>query len=442
MSSAIYQKLKTSENNPAIELLQVLAIKDLSAQGEPALQNYGKKILGSLGKYTYTWDELADQLDEQAGAFFAYQRNGLISAIFWAIAHPSEVMHEVEASWFPLEYNGHKGNPNFRGSDFSLDGKSMQFYYGPGPTGDRLYNDGVLVYMDKLNKEGANVLELRHNFQNMEKSSEAQRIYEMMRYEQEHSDSMRLLSMSFDTEAMRMSEQFCQFRTPREFMLLYAKFAMAKKGIDDTSHSIEHIQPWSHDKVLKAHKKDNGIFVGRDVLDKMTLKEAFLCANDVFTTLAIDNDHWNRLIENKEGKQRLGRMMQLGTQAIISVGAVVKSLGDIHSPENIKIALNKKLDADLAASRVSGACKQDIDRAVVENIALRLFFRLLHDDSPLSQDEVYSIAGAVVGRARLVEGRLIQWKRYEVLSDLLHFVGNQENVETLAAKLRAFQYYI
>ena len=124
--------------------------------------------------------------------------------------------------------------------------------------------------------------------------------------------------------------------------------------------------------------------------------------------------------------------MQLATQGIISLGALCKSFQDIES------MLDGQLDEDLVAARVSGACKQDIDRAIVQNITVRLFFRLLTNDGPLMKDEIYSIAGAVIGRAEIVEGRLIQWSRYEILSDLLHFVGDQKSVQTLSLELRKF----
>ncbi len=457
MATPVYQQLKR-EANPAVEFLQVLAVKDLSTNGEKALSNYGRKALGELDSETYTFGELASLLDAPTGAFFAFQRNGLLSTLFWMIAHPCEALHSLESDWFPLEFNGHRGNPNLHGFDLDYsmglgDHKKIKFYYGPGPTGDRLYSDGVLIWMDKLEiKKGLDVHELRFNFQNMRHKSEALRIFEMLRYEKifgsngPNRDSMRLMSISFDTEAMDITPTF-QLRgqefTPKAFMLLYAKYVMANDGLEDTSPTIEAIQDDATRHVEGDHQDDNGYYVGELAISSEDYKEGLITASTLFEAIKPDNAHWNKLMaEGEKGIQRLGRMMQLGTHAIVQLGSVMTSLKDISSESDIEAALDGRLDADLAASRLSGACKQDIDRGVVENIALRLFFHLLKTNEPLTQQDVYSIAGAVLGRARIVEGRLLQWKRYEILSDLLHFINDEHGQKLVGLQLRNYAFGI
>ncbi|MBS0652577.1 MAG: hypothetical protein JSR39_03525 [Verrucomicrobia bacterium] len=450
MSTRVYQQLKTRIQNPAIEILQVLAVRNLCTDGRAALQNYGRKVLGELDKEEFSWGELAAFLDRQAGDSLAFQRNSVGSTILWGLAHPFEALHCTESSWFPLEFNSHQGNPNFYGYDFQLniggEHKEMQFYYGPGPTGDLLYNDGVLIWMDK---QGVAVHELRQNFQNMHHSAEAMRIFEMLRYEQAHPDSLRLLSTSFDTEAMEMPKSFIPSPfTPQAFMLLYAKYVMSEEGISDTSQSIDEITDDASRHVEGDHREDNGYYVGGKVMTSLHFKDAIKTSEKIYVDLqakavqdqiAHGHSHWSSLMElGEKGKQRLGKMMQLGTHAVVSVGAVASSLKEICSKQELEQVFDDKLHQDLVASRVSGACKQDIDRAVVENVSLRLFFRLLNDDTPLTKEEVYSIVGAVIGRARIVEGRLLQWKRYEILSDLLHFVDDQEGQTIVRNHLKTY----
>jgi hypothetical protein len=132
-------------------------------------------------------------------------------------------------------------------------------------------------------------------------------------------------------------------------------------------------------------------------------------------------------------------MMILGTHAFLGVGSICKALNDTSSEAEIRQKLGEKLDQDLILSRSSGACKQDIDRAIAENVAERVFFRMMKDSSPMSKEEFYSIAGAVLARAYIVEGRQIQLKRYEILSDLLHFVGSAENMKKLSNHLQRFR---
>lgn len=431
METNTYQLLKNENENPAVEFLQVLAIKDVSTPTKNVLKEYGEKVIGPLKQKEYSWEDLANLLDRPIKEKLAFQRNGPISSAIWGITHPLDVVHSIKATLFPLEYNPHESNPNMADSPFhdpNNPSKQMQFYYGPTPTGDRLFNDGVLVYMDKLRKRGILVHELRENFQNTHQKSEAARISEMQKYEKDHPDSMRFISLSFDSEAMKMkTETWVSFETAADFFNNVYTPYVTGDGEEKAYRSIA--EP----------KNDNGIYISYKALpNDQDIEGALTCAKEIFDTLSQNNSYWNSLKnEGKKGKQRLGRMMQVGTHAIISIRAILHSFEEVkNQQEEIQKQCDQQLDQDLTVSRVSGACKQDIDRAIVENIALQLFFRLLIKDTPLTPDEVYSIAGAVIGRARLVEGRLIQWKRYEILSDLLHFVGSQENVEQLATLLK------
>jgi hypothetical protein len=431
MSTPVYQALKRKEGNPAVELLQILAVKELSAKGAPVLIEYGKKVVGPLNQETFSFGELADVLDTAASDAFAFQRNNVLSTAVWTAAHPLNALHSQKSRWLPLEFNSHDGNPNFQAYEFVHPKNpqvKMQFYFGPGPTGDHLYNDGVLVYIDKLNGKGIPVCELRENFQNIQEKHEAARIVEMLRYREEHPSSFKFISLSFDTPCMKMKGDLPHFQKASEFLDKYKNFFLGESG-DAHRHFTDG-----------KLKNDNGVFIGDEAIqDDQSIEKVFTHAEKLFTSLSENNPHWNLLSQKGEvGKKRLGRMMQLGVHGLISLCAVYQSLESQAAQGDVEKQFNAKLDEDLRASRVSGACKQDIDRAIVENVTLRLFFHLLTNDEPLSQDEVYSIVGAVIGRARLVEGRLIIWKRYEILSDLLHFVGEKENLKVLSEHLKTY----
>lgn len=417
MKTDVYQTLKNGSCK-GIEFLQKLSILFLSAHGEQLFIDYGKQCLGEQTQTAYSFGQLADLLDPKVHTKMAFQKNGAVSSTLWALSHPFETINCINSHIFPLEFYGHQQNPDLIGFTFTHPtNKSVQipFYYGPGPTGDLLYQDGVLVYLDKLNRQGIHVHELRMNYQSIDVSAEKQRCLEIRKQESQHADSLHLLSISFDNEAMKMhSEKWTNFEDPKAFMKTYKEYVFSE----------EH---GSYRNTLTETKKDNGFYVGPKVLEENVFEKAFDHSEKIFTNLSKNNAHWNALIENGEkGKARLGRMMQLGTHALISLGAVINSLDDRQSSmEQINERLDLTLDQALLDSRVSGACKQDIDRGIVENIALRLYFRLLSNPGALSTDEVYSIAGSVLARARMVEGRLILRERYEVLSDLLHFIGSK-----------------
>ncbi|MCP5504295.1 MAG: hypothetical protein H7A41_03990 [Chlamydiales bacterium] len=425
MGSNIYQALKETDH-PAVEFLQILCMKYIGGKGteeSDVFEEYGREVVGDLdGKTEFTLGELADVMDERTGVgvFGAYQRNGLASTIIWVLSHPFDFLRSTTDEWDPLVFNSHEGNPDVYGYDFVLPKasdpsgkeKRMHFYYGPGPTGDRLYNEGYLVYLDKKG-----LFERRTNHQNLHHRSEALRVYEMRRYEEAHPDSLRFLSLSFDTPLMKTPPRLHQEGPVQHFMS-----ALKEHYCEERAHRVMHADP----------EVENGVYIGPDVLGDKEVERALTVSEEIFSRLSEGNDYWDQLMsQGAEGEKRLARMMILGTHGVIGLGSIYKALQD--SP-----AFDERLDADLATCRASGACKQDIDRAVVENITERIFFRLLTNDGPITKQELDSIVGAVLARAYIVEGRLIQWKRYEILSDLLHFVGTPENTKKLSACLRGY----
>ena len=429
MSSDIYQALKETDH-PAIEFLQILCMKYIGGKGEgqrDIFEEYGREIVGDQkGQSEFTLGELADIMDQYTGAgiFRAYQRNGVASTIVWAISHPFDYLHSTIDEWDSVKFNSHEGNPDVYGYDFTLpenDGasqKHIRFYYGPGPTGDRLYNDGYLVYMDKKG-----LFERRTNHQNIHHRSEALRIYEMRRYEEAHPESLRFLSLSFDTPFMKNPPRLCQDKPVQNFMRTLKKHYCEEEDAHRVMHADQEVE--------------NGVYIGSATLEDDGVELALETSKDIFSTLSQDNDYWDGLMgQGAAGEKRLVRMMILGTHAMIGVGSLYKALQDAP----VMPMLDQKLDADLETCRASGACKQDIDRAVVENVTERIFFRLLTNDGPITKQELDSIVGAVLARAYLVEGRLIQWKRYEILSDLLHFIGTPENTKKLSACLKSYIY--
>jgi hypothetical protein len=427
MESDVYQKLKHSDN-PCVEFLQIVSMKFMGGKVEGASDpfvEYGREQLGLLpGREHFNLGEMATLMDGKLKNTWDFQRNGKLSTFFWAITHLADAVHSKKADLFPTAFNCHEGNPTTYGYDFTLTENSkekrIRFYYGPGPTGDRLYNDGYLVYMDKLQQKGLTVFERRTNHQNIHKKSEAARIHEMRRYEGQHPNSLRLMSLSFDTPMMDH---------PHDFTTCQEYFSVLKNVYTKNREYRD----------MFAEKEQNGVYVGPKVMEDRQITGALDAAEGMFTDISHGNAFWEaRLSENAAGKKRLGRMMNLGAHAFLGVGSIYKALQDTASEEEAAQKFGQKLDQDLLLSRASGACKQDIDRAIVENVAERVFFRIMKDPKPLSKEEFYSIAGAVLARAYIVEGRQIQLKRYDLLSDLFHFIGSEENMKKLQGHLKSY----
>ncbi|MDN3506118.1 MAG: hypothetical protein P0S96_02700 [Simkaniaceae bacterium] len=73
------------------------------------------------------------------------------------------------------------------------------------------------------------------------------------------------------------------------------------------------------------------------------------------------------------------------------------------------------------------ACKQDIDRGVLVNILTILFMDQLAG-KPITDERIAQMAGIVILRAAMVDDRRILEKRYEALSELLHYIAKKPEV--------------
>jgi hypothetical protein len=406
MQSPFYKSIKHTDCE-GVNFLQFVAVKLIAADGTEALKNYGKKCLGKLEGDGFGPEDLAGLLSgELAKPGFAY---GLLGKPLWIATHPFYAMHSAKSEYDPLGYDASLENPNFSAHSFEMGGKSLKFYYGPGPTGNPIFEHGVLPAYEKLG-----VFELRFNHQDMSSRNESFRIRELQRIVEENPRVLKHALLGFDTKMKKNKE--VEFETPSQFFAAFREYL--KKGIRG-EHSREN---------------HSGFEIPQSLLSDADLELSLTKAQEFCERLCVENAHWQHAMEEARGQLRMGKMMQIIIDAYLTLAMVVRSL-DAMTPEMAKRALDAKLDRDLTALRTSAACKQDVDRGVVENIALRLFFRWTENPTPLTQDEVYEIAGAVLGRARMAADRKILAGRYEILDDLLRFVGSAPSGVSIAHSL-------
>ena len=230
---------------------------------------------------------------------------------------------------------------------------------------------------------------------------------------------MRLFTTPMDGKAWKCKDsRFREFEAPEEFYLKYAKYAIAN-DLDNQTEKIEDIKG----EAFKYHEvdkmRDNGFYVGKDVMSDSQFKKAFIFASQAMQQIYANgqNQYWEDLHKTKKGRERLSKMMQIAVQGFISVGAIIN------------------LQQDSKDSIFSQACKQDIDRGVVLNVITKLFYKLLANES-ITQKDVQLIIGSVIARAKLVEDRIIIFRRFQPLSDLLHFIG--ENQDMVKDALKAY----
>lgn len=91
------------------------------------------------------------------------------------------------------------------------------------------------------------------------------------------------------------------------------------------------------------------------------------------------------------------------------------------------VAIQGILNMPEGENSMGQACKQDIDRGVLVNILTILFMDQLAG-KPLTDERIAQMVGIVLLRAGMVEDRRILEKRYEALSELLHFIAEKPEV--------------
>jgi len=419
MENPLYQTIATQDCEAA-NFLQFVAIKLLAADGTEALRNYGKKCIGELDGNAFSPLQLADLMREHNRKWgFSY---GFPERILYSACHPLATIHSIQSILDPLKYNAGATNPNFSGHTFSLGNKKIRFYFGPGPTGNLIFEYGVLSAYEKFK-----VFELRFNHQDTSSKSEYYRIKEIQRMGDENPEVLRHALLGFDTKMK--NNRGVQFDRPSAFFSEYRKYV--KQGVRGQEGRSGH----SGFYIPKHLLSDAQVATAIDHAEAFCAK---LCENNPFWKQAMQEtgEHgakyrWHSALGHEDrlyplshpGKARMAKMMQLVTDTYLTLALLYRSF-DAISPEMVQRTLDERLDQDLTALRTSGACKQNIDRAIVENITLRLFFRWASDPSPLTQQEVYEIAGAVFGRAQIVDDRKIIKARYQLLEEFLRFVGS------------------
>lgn len=478
MQSSVYQALKDQEV-VLVEYLQVLSVKFSSADCRDIVREYGRdhstKAIPNRGPGRYTWDELARVLDSEVDGR-SFKRNRLYQNIIWGVTHPSAAMTSMQSEFTPMNYYPHAANPDMYAGDFSIGDKSMRFCYGPTPTGDAIHRDGVLPYMQKLRERGYAVSETRINLQthfhikraprglkalapselSNKSIGEHLRVCEMLANAAEYPEENRMMSLAWDTKARKMGSQFIDpevehFQISAVLEQL-ARYYLGHQPAPNADKSIADRIREGFDEdafqTLKHDGTDNGWYIPEHVLPAEKVVNAFCCAASLFDDdrisppILIDTSERELMFQADpkeiiEAKKDFGNVMLLTIEGMVSLAQLYESFK--HAPTNGQLSDRlDQLDEDLAASRVYGHCKQDIDRGVMNNIILRLLHRTMTDTSALTQEEFHEIVGGVLIRARVVDGRTIQWKRYKHLSNFLKYFSDQTRLSVLHEKLNEF----
>ncbi len=410
VQSTVFQTLKTTTKEPAIQMLKSLSFAGTTADVTTVVQTYGDKVKATQPSGKQTINKLASDIDEINWNPWCFSRNYPLQKLWWVITHPSTTWHSIVSSIWPKEYNSDYSNPIFQAHAIRIPGKpekTTPLTFGPTPT-QPIYFDAHLPHLKENNK-----CEVRVILQDT-KGSEGKRVAEFYKRTEAFREdgTLALLTLPFDMKPMKdpsslMDKNF----TIDSFMLNYAKFILTMDGPQNAATNIDHItvhpdacrnENFTDQKVVRP-------IIPENILNDTDLKNCFSTAKSIFNTI-LENVDLNQ--KTPEAKKQIATTMQLVTQALL----IFAALG--------KIANGTKEIASLCIH-----CKQCVDRAVVLIIAMIMLDYIptakeASLEADLPENLVNLIHGIVVGRPELVGRRLGLTKRVRVLSDFLHVFGD------------------
>ncbi len=424
VKSRVYQAFKCDQKKPSIQILKHLGYAGTTADGTQAIKNYGKKVREDAAGTDQATNEFANRSNEMNSKWFCFNRNGLISKFWYALNHPQTLVHLGTSNFAPLEFEAEKGNLPFRAGTINVPGieRPIPLTFGPTPT-DPTYFDAHLRYLQDNNKT-----EVRFILQSTNKS-EGKRVAEFYKKTEEFrkSGALSLITLPFDIQPMK---------DPIGFM---------NKDFFNTSFSIDGFMSQYANFIKEKCRKET---FGEDVivpiipiniLSDKDLQSCFDFTKHVFNNI-IDASQTKKF--SKEKKIELIKSMQLFTQSMM----VVTALSNISNQTLSNISNQKK-----EISSLSIACKQCVDRAVALISAVVLLNEISYPRDPNSQstssndsmtdfknriigginsppnlsgDTSDFIHGVVMGRAQIVDQRLIMANRFKILMDFMRILFN------------------
>ncbi|NGX38085.1 MAG: hypothetical protein K1000chlam2_01256 [Chlamydiae bacterium] len=153
--STIDAALATSEGENDPVLLLAAHTLTTQAPGMESIEAYGKKVTDRIPipEKELSYSGLADVLDEAVKRHTYFNKDNVISHIFWIFAHPEKALHaffDQTGLQDPLKYNSFaRGNANIHIGSFDVGNAKIHFSLGPTPTCDRLFEAHLKYLKDK-----------------------------------------------------------------------------------------------------------------------------------------------------------------------------------------------------------------------------------------------------------------------------------------------------
>jgi len=390
---SVYRSLEPSDH-PAVNFLKVLSAKFRSAEMTDLLIDHAKEKLGVV-----TPDQAAGYSIAKTGDALAGFRKepSFAQNFFWAISHPTNWFHSCESKWLQKKYDSHESNPTYTVQEVEYTTKNQKtitarFTAGPTPFNDAAYQNIFL----------SNGHELRFNIMDTAKAEEHGWVTKMAQVANDSNGHLEHVVLGFVTKEKRG----------------YLDATELDPLIDGYQ---EALLAGNASRTIQDRKIDNGVMIPNHLLSDPQIQSACSHAKALVKGLKPD-------LSKKEARHAV----LVAVDTMMALGTMINYLEGVKD-----LTEDKSVDEDMRAVYIAIACKQCYDRGPVYVAALQLFFRSLSQDTPLSSNEFYQIAGLPLFRAPLGEGREQQEKKFAVYEAFAKMLGS--NTALLSKHTRAFR---
>ncbi len=393
---------------------------------EPVLQREGKE-----SQSTFSLAEVSDTLTEVIQSYQGQNHESIADSFAHWILSPTKTIASLISETNPRQYNSYlMGNMDNMGWTYEVsdphspDRKpiSYDFHYGPGPHDDPLMRADLSLYSaffkdDRLGYRGP--VFIQHNLQ---KQLGADGVRSRMQYEMatDHPGQIFFMTTPMDGDIWKLKGKYFPLPFPSigEFCTQYLNFA---KGSKDSHRQF----PSDRAPASERAEAGNGYFLP-EVLTDSEIELAFKLVGEKVRT---------PLPEEIESKRMVLKGSQLLVQAALLLKTMVHATNSSYERlseldrEVMLNSLDHQLRQLLERSSLGQSCKQNIDRGMALNIVTRLLVMQMAGQS-ITRPLLDEIVGEVIGRAEIVDRRLIMLDRLNPALCALHLIHENPDFVT------------
>lgn len=379
-----YEKIKDTDS-PHVNFIQLLALKLQTADGLKVLRE-NIYTTSKDARALLSVEELHEEIKRRLDAPSTVEKT---KNVFWTLKNPSCAMSSVLSKVRAHVYRPFHLNPSHLGPTFKGEGgKTMQSFYAPSPTGDSIWEKGVIPAMKKMG-----TFELFFSFQDANVHDEKVRILQAEKVAKHSEGAIKHVVLGFDAKV----------KHPKIQSLLKGNMSNKEFLAEYKSFYREH---------CRGLESQAGMLIPQELLSDENLD----------TVLSRASEYFGAISEPFTKEEKLALIM--GIDAMVA-NAILDS--QMNRLEDLS-----KLDPDFQAPFVRACCKQHVDRGTVMLNAIWLMrkFRDQNEDGPMemSQEEAANIASTVLGRALLVDHRMIIRKKADRLLDFMRLMYSRNRL--------------